>query len=447
MRAYLTIAFRNLLQAKRRTFLLTAALGLVTSLLMLLLSLSQGLNETMIENATSVMSGHVNVAGFYKNKATDSWPMITDVARIRKIVEQNTPGLDHIVDRDRAWAKVISPLYSLQVSPSGIDIKDETRLPKVIQLAKESDYLEGGKDQVLGDLNRLSEPHTALIFAGQAKRLGVTVGDYLTITAPTGAGRTNTLDVTVVAVAKDFGFMSNWNMYLPKSDIHELYQTSPDNSSVVMIYLKDPAKAEQVMGHLREVFTKEGYELMDHEPKPFFMKFETVSGEDWTGQKLDLTIWNDEISFLEWVSTALDALSFILVGILMLIIAVGIMNAMWISVRERTNEIGTVRAIGMTRARVLYMFLTEALMLGLFATTLGVSIGAGIAIMIDAAQWKVGSEVLEALLMTDVLKLSTDVPQALRVILTFTLITGLSALWPAFKASRLQPVTAIQHAR
>jgi len=195
------------------------------------------------------------------------------------------------------------------------------------------------------------------------------------------------------------------------------------------------------------VFAKEGFAIMDHEPNPFFMKFETVAGEDWTGQKLDLTIWNDEISFLEWVSTALDALSYTLVGILMIIIAVGIMNAMWISVRERTNEIGTVRAIGMTRSRVLFMFLTEALMLGLFATSLGALLGAGVATALDAAQVKVGSDVVEAILMTDVLTLSASPCQVFSVIWVFTLITGLSALWPAFKASRLQPVTAIQHAR
>ncbi len=446
MRTYLIIALRNLLQARRRSLLLTSALALVTALLILLLSVSAGFNQTLIRNTTALMSGHVNVGGFFKNKVTDAWPMINDVAKIRKIVEENTPGLDFIIDRDRAWAKVISERQSMFVSPSGIDIQDESQLPEVIRLAKQSEYLEGGSDQVLGNLANLAKPRQALIFVAQAKRLGVDVGDYLTITASTGAGRTNTVDVTVAAIAKDFGFMSNWNLFLPKADIHDLYQTTDDASSVVMIYLKDPDQAEKVMGHLRGVFEKEGYILMDHQPAPFFFKFETVAGEDWTGQKLDLTIWSDEISFMSWISQALDVISFSLIGILMIIIAIGIMNSMWISVRERTREIGTVRAIGMTRFRVLKMFMTEALLLGFVATCLGTLLGTLSALGIDAAQWQIPSEAVRAILMSDVLHMPVSAAQMIHVIWIFTLITGLSALWPAFRASRLQPVTAIHHA-
>lgn len=446
MGATIIIALRNLLQAKRRTFLLTTALALVTMLLMILMGVSRGLNDTMIRNATALMSGHVNVAGFYKNKPTDAWPMVTGVKELRKIIEENTPGLESMVDRDRAWAKVISDRQSMFVSPSGIDIKDETRLPEVIRLAKESEYKQGGRDEVVGSLDDLAKPKTALVFAAQAERLGVTVGDYLTITAPTGSGRTNTIDVTVAAVAKDFGYMSNWNLFLPKADIHELYQTAEDTSSVIMIYLKDPRKSEEVMGRLRTVLASKGYRLMDHDPRAFFFKFPSVSGEDWTGQKLDLTIWSDEISMVDWIVTALDAISYTLVGILMIIIAVGIMNSMWISVRERTREIGTSRAIGLSRFGVLKLFLTEALLLGLFATTLGTLAGAGIASAIDAAHMEIPSGAVRAILMSDVLHMNVGAANVVKTIVIFTLITGLSALWPAFKASRLQPVTAIHHA-
>jgi len=446
MGTYLTIALRNLRQARRRTILLTTALALVTLLLMLLLALSQGLNQTMIRNATTIVSGHVNVAGFYKPKASDAWPLITGVERIKGIVEKNTPGLDYMVVRDRAWAKIISEHHSIFVSPSGIDIADEVRLREVVELARESEYKEGGRDEVVGNLDDLKQPHSALMFAAQAKKLGVEVGDYLTVTAPTGSGRTNTVDVTVAAVAKDFGFMSNWNLFLNQQDVRELYQTAEDTSSVVMIYLKDPKQAEPVMGHLREVFKKEGYELMDHQPAPFWMKFDTVAGEDWTGQKLDLTIWSDEVSFLSWISTALDAISYTLVGILMVIIAVGIMNSMWISVRERTQEVGTVRAIGMTRFQVLKLFLSEALILGLFGTAIGSLCGAGLASVLNAAQVTIDSDALRAIMMSDTLQLSVSSWHVVHIIWIFTLVTGLSALWPAYKASRLQPVTAIHHA-
>ncbi len=434
------------MQAKIRTSLLTVALVFVTSMLIIALSLSNALSETMIRNATALASGHVNVAGFHKNKPTDVWPMISGVDEIKKIAEENTPGLKNIVVRDRAWAKVISPISSIFVSPSGIDIENEPNLFEVVELAPESEYKEGGTDEVKGSLERLKEPKTALIFASQAKRLGVEIGDYLTITAATGAGRTNTLDVTVVAIAKDFGYMSNWAMFVPKEDVHELYQLKDNTSSVVMIYLEDPSKAEEVMGQLREVYTKHGYTLMDHQPAAFFMKFGTVQGEDWTGQKLDLTIWNDEVSYMEEIVSGIDKITYLLVGILMFIIGIGIMNSIWISVRKRTQEVGTVRAIGMTRSKVLLMFLAEAVMLGLFGTILGAAVGTGIATAVDTAAFVIPDEALKAILMSDVLHMSVQFDDVVRVVSIFTLITALSALWPASRAAKLEPVTAIQRA-
>ena len=80
---------------------------------------------------------------------------------------------------------------------------------------------------------------------------------------------------------------------------------------------------------------------------------------------------------MTWTLKALQGLSFVLIVILIAIIIIGIMNTMWIAIRERTREIGTLRAIGMQRREVLWMFLLESLMLGLFATVAGAGGGRG----------------------------------------------------------------------
>ena len=54
MGVYFIIAYRNLVQAPRRTLLLSTALGMVTMLLVILLSLSDGLADTMIHAATTI---------------------------------------------------------------------------------------------------------------------------------------------------------------------------------------------------------------------------------------------------------------------------------------------------------------------------------------------------------------------------------------------------------
>ena len=86
MGMYFTIAVRNLFQARRRTMLIGSALVMVTTLLVLLLSLSRGLTETMVRSATTLTTGHVNVAGWYKGKPSDGGPIISDTPNATLII-------------------------------------------------------------------------------------------------------------------------------------------------------------------------------------------------------------------------------------------------------------------------------------------------------------------------------------------------------------------------
>lgn len=440
----LQIAVRNLIQATRRSLLLGSALAAVTLLLIVLLSLSQGITDNMVRSATALSSGHVNVAGFFKASATQSAPIVSDAPPIREIVKKNVPGAVHVNDRHRGWGKLVSESGSLQAGFNGITLAEEPLFLEVVQLAKESEYKEGGREEILGDIQKLAEPNTVMLFASQAKRLEVGVGDALTITTETLRGNRNTTDVTVVAIARDMGFLSNWTVFFPKETILDLYALKPETTGSVQIFLEDEAQSEATMAALRGVLEKEGYTVMDHQAQPFWAKFENVNNEDWTGQKLDLTTWEDEVSYLTWVVRGLDTISFFLISILVFIIAVGIMNTMVISVRERTKEIGTLRAVGMSRWKVLVMILMEALVLGFLASSAGALLGAALCAGLDAAALQVPSDAVRIILLSDTLHLVVVPGQIVTAIVVFTMITGVASLIPAFRASRLQPITAMQ---
>jgi putative ABC transport system permease protein len=442
---YVEIALRNLIQARRRTALLGLALAAVTMLLVLLLALSEGLTDTILRSATTLSSGHVNVAGFYKAKASDATPLVTERARLRKLIEESTPGLDRVIDRARGWGRVITEQSSLYAGLTGIDVAEEERLLSTLRLAEEREYVEGGAAAARGRFEDVARPDHAIIFVGQAKRLGVRPGDTVTVSVETMQGARNTAEFTIAAVAKDIGMMSNWSFFTSKASIRALYARDEDVTGAVQVYLEDPDRSTEVMKLLSEKLEAAGWELMEHDPRAFFMKFEGVAGEDWTGQRLDLTIWSDEVSMLTWVLTAIDTLSFVLVSILMVIIGVGIMNSMWMSVRERTGEIGTLRAVGMSRGRVLGMFLLEALLLGLAATTLGGALGAGLALGLDAARVEIPVQAVQLILLSDVLHLVVRPGDVARAALVFTGLAAVAAFVPALRASRMQPVTAIQH--
>jgi len=109
--------------------------------------------------------------------------------------------------------------------------------------------------------------------------------------------------------------------------------------------------------------------------------------------------------------------------------AVGILTMMWISVGERTSEIGLAKALGAGQPQILMLFLFEAALLSVAGGAIGVSAGLGIAALLGA--------ILPGLpLHTPVL----FVVAALAV----SLLVGLaSGVLPARRAAGLDPVEAL----
>lgn len=425
------IAFRNLLQHRRRTALLGGAIAGVTALLVMVLALSNGVNEIMLKSATTVMTGHVNVGGFYKVTSGQSAPVVTDYKKVREVVKKEVPEVAFMVDRGRGWARVVSDTGSLQLGINGIDISQESGFKDVIQLKA-------------GKLEDLQKKNGFMLFEKQAEKLGVKVGDMLTLSAPTPRGVNNTLDVQLVAIAREIGFMSSWTSFINNDGLRSLYQLNDDTTGALQLYLADIEQVPAVKTKVRKVLDDAGFTLMADDPRSFFEKFEVVNREAWTGQKLDVTSWKDETAFLSWSLTALNFLSGLLVFVLIIIIAVGVMNALWIAIRERTREVGTLRAIGMQKSRVLAMFVIEGFTLGLMATAFGAALGLIASVVINALQIPVPLAV-QLFVMSDKWTLMATPGAVIGSILFITGCTTFVSLFPSLIAARMKPITAMHH--
>lgn len=430
MRQLLLIALRNLASHRRRTLTLGGAIAGVTALLVLLLGVSNGMRETLLESATTLMTGHLNVAGFYKVTAGRAAPVVSDYPKLLEQLKQEVPELDYSVERGRGWARLISDSSSLQASVGGLDVMKEAGFRKVVHVRE-------------GRMEDLEQPNTLLLFEEQARQLDVKVGDTLTLSAPTMRGTSNTVDVRLVAIAANVGMLSSFTIFVPNTTLRALYQLRPDATGAVQLYLKDIEDVPRVQARLRERLVALGYRLMDPNPQPFFMKFDTVTREGWVGQKLDLTTWEGEVSFVNWSLSTMDSLTWGLITVLIIIIAVGTMNTVWITIRERTREVGTLRAIGMQRGWVSVMFLVEIFSLALLATLTGALVGLGLCMLTNAAHPPVPVP-MQTFLMSDKLHLVVKPGALTSAIAIITLCTTAASLLPSLRAAKLEPITAMQ---
>jgi putative ABC transport system permease protein len=157
----------------------------------------------------------------------------------------------------------------------------------------------------------------------------------------------------------------------------------------------------------------------------------TKAGQD------DFTIFSQE-DFVATAQTITGVLTIFLGGIAaisLLVGGIGIMNIMLVSVTERTREIGLRKALGARKKDILIQFLTESSLLSLFGGILGIGLG-----------WLIGFIVGKVAAASGTPFTPTVGLNAILLATLFSTAVGLFfGIYPANRASNLEPVEALRH--
>jgi putative ABC transport system permease protein len=142
---------------------------------------------------------------------------------------------------------------------------------------------------------------------------------------------------------------------------------------------------------------------------------------------------NTQTSMLSSLNTITSVLWWVMVGVASISLVVGgigIMNIMLVSVAERTREIGIRKAVGARDRDVLFQFLLESITLATFGGVLGIFLGLGVAGVVTALS------PLDAVVVWWAMALGFGFSATVGV---------LFGIYPARKASRLNPIEAIRY--
>jgi len=130
-------------------------------------------------------------------------------------------------------------------------------------------------------------------------------------------------------------------------------------------------------------------------------------------------------------------------GVALLVAALGIANTMLMSVLERTREVGIMKAVGARNGHIQMIFLFEGALIGLLGGAVGLLLGRLAAIPADA--W-VRSMVSRDLKVDLKESLFVFPPWLMLTVIAFAgIVTTLAAVYPARRAARVNPVTALRH--
>jgi ABC-type lipoprotein release transport system permease subunit len=429
------ISARNLLRHTRRTILVGSAIGGVTLLLVVLLGVMNALRSNLYESTTTYLSGQVNVSGVYKAKPGRAVRLLVNPAATAKVIRATVPDLDYIGSRVLGTGSISSLTATLPAATQlvGVDIDQEKGLRGVVRVLQ-------------GNLQDLEQKNTILLFEEQAKRLNVGIGDRLTLGGVTLHRAHNALDVRVAVIAANGGAFTREIVLVPNPTLRELFDLRPGTASMLQVHLlHETEDLQPLQVQLRKALAAAGNTVMDEDHVEWGFKSELLAAEPWTGQRLDVSGWQDEVTGQSGLLDALDTLTGIVTFLMLVIACVGLMNSLWLAIRERTNEIGTLRAIGMGRLRVIWMFLLEAVLIGFASAVAGALLALALGGVVNALKLSPSPEVQVFLGMGQYLHLEWHARSLVHPVVLITLCCSLVSVFPSYLASRLKPITAIHH--
>jgi len=158
-----------------------------------------------------------------------------------------------------------------------------------------------------------------------------------------------------------------------------------------------------------------------------------------TYPSLSVSTEEDVLKQSQSIIDTIDAVIFTISAISIIVAGVGTMNTITMSIREKIREIGVLKSIGASPTQVLYIFLTEGLVLGLLGGLFGSALGMGL------------GYVIVVYLLPKVFRFQISLPfiisyePVLNGLIISVAASFLSSLLPSWNASRIRPVEALRY--
>jgi len=129
--------------------------------------------------------------------------------------------------------------------------------------------------------------------------------------------------------------------------------------------------------------------------------------------------------------------------------ALVVVNTLYLSVMERTRELGLILALGSSRRRVMGMILTEAGLIAGIGAVYGALVGVGLIWIVEAFGGiplpRQFADVFRSLGMSGVLHLRVDAGSVLLSAVSMAAVALIAALFPAWRAAQLEPMEAMRY--
>ena len=407
----LQIALRNLLRYKRRTLLTASLITIGVVFVLIFMSVSGSFKNMMVGQITDSMLGHLQVHRTGYVASIDNLPIIMNMKakaaqRLEEVMAQQ-PEIEASSPRIKFGAMFSNYTETSNIRLNGVVPEKEFATVPLLS----SRITEGRKTLKRGEI---------LVPALLSKGMKVKVGDTVVIIATNKDGSVNGRQFVVAGILEGITGPGGRDGYIHFDDAVELLRMEEVEVSEVAIRLKNFDNLHSFSARIEKLLTQE----LSKENKPIF----------------EIHTWEKLTPFFT-ITKMIDLMTVAIKVMLTMIVLISIMNVMIMAVYERIREIGTIAAIGTLPGKILSMFVVEGFLLGVFGTIIGGLVAMALVkivnlshITFDFGQQK-GLLLVAHLYPKDLIFISV----------TVIVVSVIASLYPAVKASRMDPIQALRH--
>jgi ABC-type lipoprotein release transport system permease subunit len=343
----------------RRYRLLASALAFSFFVIVLIASILSGMVGSLEEKAKIYYGGDFCIRGI-----EDGWRfIIRDSAALRAALREilgSRPVISERYEhRDTSTTLYFGGEGLRQRLVIGINFSEET------ELFRRFNYVEGSAQDIKGTNGILiSEPI--------ARILKAKVGDDILLLISTLSGQKNTADVIVRGIFRDSSLFGYYTSYLDIDFLRALVGMPSEQCSALAVFYPEGTPPKAALNLLQRALEKRFplYPLFNRQQA----LWDRVASEPIKGMKYAIVSLQANLEQVQELLEAVYAIAIVLITILLGVVVLGVSGSYRVIVHERTNEIGTLRAIGMQRGSATRLFVTEAALLALLGCLAGAAL-------------------------------------------------------------------------
>ncbi len=397
------MAWRNIWRNPRRTAVVMTAISIGIAGSVIAMAINLGMVTGMVDSAIRGGLAHLQIhdAGWAENPKLEI-RLIDGGTAVSRALDA-IPEVDRWAPRLRADGLVASPHASVGVALAGVDPEREAG----VSIA--ADSISSG--------TWLGAPRRVVIGYKLARRLDAEVGSKLVLSVQDLAGELTGQAFRIAGLIRSGSRDLDDGVVFMRLDEAQKLVGLGEAISEIAVVISDRGQVDRIQQQLQTAL----------------------------GAGPEVRTWAQLEPLLVYMVDSFDSMAWIIYAAVFIAMAFGIANVLLMAVFERTREIGMMRAIGMSRARVVSMVVIESA----FVTLLGLLLGVALALFgiwmigdgIDISRWagEIDAYGIEAVLKPALRRRDLVTP-----IVVGSITAVVSSLWPAIRAGRAKPADALR---